>query len=181
MNYYTHGAQITAAHGHMAFYGAYVMIVLTMISYAMPMLRVVKRPTAIARRCSDVVFWLMTVSIVFITLFLTGAGILQVYLQRFSADPLPFMVVQDKIALFYWMREVAGLVFLIGSAHLVASFFVGGKEPSRRSSGKKASACDRSGWRETPSRTRSSRGGYCPSLIASRGIEGCRAGGFFLI
>ncbi len=38
VNYYTHGTQITAAHGHMAFYGAYVMIVLGMISYAMPIL-----------------------------------------------------------------------------------------------------------------------------------------------
>ncbi len=50
-------------------------------------------------------FWLMTVSMVFITLFLTAAGILQVYLQRFSDAPLQFMVVQDKIALFYWLRE----------------------------------------------------------------------------
>ena len=130
VNYYTHGTQITAAHGHMAFYGAYVMIVLTMISYAMPMLR--GREAANSNR-SQVLemwsFWLMTVSIVFITLFLTGAGILQVYLQRFSADPLPFMVVQDKIALFYWMREVAGLVFLIGLLTYVASFFVGSREP----------------------------------------------------
>ena len=39
VNFFTHGTQITAAHGHMAFYGAYVMVVLTMISYAMPMLR----------------------------------------------------------------------------------------------------------------------------------------------
>ncbi len=39
VNFYTHGTQITAAHGHMAFYGAYVMVVLTMISYAMPMMR----------------------------------------------------------------------------------------------------------------------------------------------
>ena len=130
VNYYTHGSQITAAHGHMAFYGAYVMIVLTMISYAMPMLR--GREAANSNR-SQVLemwsFWLMTVSIVFITLFLTGAGILQVYLQRFSADPLPFMVVQDKIALFYWMREIAGLVFLIGLLTYVASFFVGAREP----------------------------------------------------
>ena len=130
VNYYTHGTQITAAHGHMAFYGAYVMIVLTMISYAMPMLR--GREAANSNR-SQVLemwsFWLMTVSIVFITLFLTGAGILQVYLQRYSADPLPFMVVQDKIALFYWMREVAGVMFLIGLLTYIASFFVGGKEP----------------------------------------------------
>jgi nitric oxide reductase subunit B len=113
----------------MAFYGAYVMIVLTMISYAMPMLR--GREAANSNR-SQVLemwsFWLMTVSMVFITLFLTGAGILQVYLQRFSSDPQPFMVVQDKIALFYWMREVAGLVFLIGLVVYIASFFVGSRD-----------------------------------------------------
>jgi hypothetical protein len=39
VNYYTHGSQITAAHGHLAFYGAYVLVVIAMISYAMPILR----------------------------------------------------------------------------------------------------------------------------------------------
>ena len=136
VNYYTHGSQITAAHGHMAFYGAYVMIVLTMISYAMPMLR--GRQAANSNKAQVVEmwsFWLMTVSMVFITLFLTGAGILQVYLQRYSVDPLPFMVVQDKIALFYWMREVAGVVFLIGLIVYLASFFVGGKETEGSAAG----------------------------------------------
>ncbi len=54
VNYYTHGTQITAAHGHMAFYGAYVMIVLTIISYAMPNLRG-RRPTASVAGAGDVV------------------------------------------------------------------------------------------------------------------------------
>ena len=129
VNYYTHGTQITAAHGHMAFYGAYVMIVLTIISYAMPMLR---GQEAANSKKSQVVemwsFWLMTVSMVFITLFLTGAGVLQTYLQRYSDNPMPFMEVQDKIQLFYWMREVAGVVFLIGLVLYIISFFVGGKE-----------------------------------------------------
>jgi len=52
VNYYTHGTQITAAHGHMAFYGAYVMINLTIISYAMPLLRGARRRTARGPRCS---------------------------------------------------------------------------------------------------------------------------------
>ena len=39
INYYAHGTQLTAAHGHLAFYGAYALVVLTMISYAMPILR----------------------------------------------------------------------------------------------------------------------------------------------
>jgi len=130
VNFYTHGTQITAAHGHMAFYGAYVMIVLTMISYAMPMMR--GRAAANSSK-SQVLemwsFWLMTVAMVFIVLFLTAAGVLQVWLQRYSDAPQAFMVVQDKIALFYWMREVAGLVFLIGLVLYVLSFFVGRKDP----------------------------------------------------
>jgi nitric oxide reductase subunit B len=129
VNYYTHGTQITAAHGHMAFYGAYVMIVLTMISYAMPMLRGREAANSNASQVVEMwSFWLMTVSMVFITLFLTGAGVLQVWLQRYSETPEPFMIVQQKIALFYWMREVAGVVFLIGLVVYVASFFVGGEE-----------------------------------------------------
>ncbi|HYQ72677.1 MAG TPA: cbb3-type cytochrome c oxidase subunit I, partial [Gammaproteobacteria bacterium] len=130
VNYYTHGTQITAAHGHMAFYGAYVMIVLTIISYAMPQLR--GREAANSDR-SQVLemwsFWLMTVSMVFITLFLTGAGILQAYLQRVSDAPQGFMVVQEQISLFYWMREAAGVVFLIGLVVYIASFFVGSRDP----------------------------------------------------
>jgi len=129
VNYYTHGSQITAAHGHMAFFGAYVLIVITMISYSMPMLR--GRVAANSNK-SQVMemwsFWLMTVSMVFITLFLTGAGILQVWLQRYSEDPQPFMVVQQKIELFYWMREVAGVVFLVGLIVYILSFFVNGEE-----------------------------------------------------
>ncbi|MBC8493474.1 MAG: cbb3-type cytochrome c oxidase subunit I [Candidatus Thioglobus sp.] len=130
VNYYTHGSQITAAHGHMAFYGAYVMIVLAIISYAMPMLNGRKVANSMSSQVVEMwSFWLMTISMVFITLFLTAAGIVQVYLQRMSDDPLPFMVVQDKIEMFYWMREGAGLVFLIGLILYVISFFVGRDQP----------------------------------------------------
>jgi len=127
VNYYTHGSQITAAHGHMAFYGAYVMVVLTIISYAMPLLRGRQANSNKSQVAEMWGFWLMTVSMVFITLFLTAAGILQVWLQRVSATPLPFMQVQDQVALFYWMREVAGLVFLVGLVVYVISFFMKGE------------------------------------------------------
>lgn len=130
VNYYTHGTQITAAHGHMAFYGAYVMIVLTIISYATPLMRGEVASNNRSQVLEMWSFWLMTVSMVFITLFLTGAGILQVWLQRYGDAPEGFMVVQEKIAPFYWMREIAGLVFLIGLVCYVVSFFVRG-EPLR--------------------------------------------------
>lgn len=129
VNYYTHGSQITAAHGHMAFYGAYVMIVLTFISYAMPLIRGRAGANSNKAQVAEMwSFWLMTVSMVFITLFLTGAGILQVWLQRYSDNPMAFMEVQDKIAIFYWMREYTGLVFLAGLVLYIISFFIKGEE-----------------------------------------------------
>ena len=128
VNFYTHGTQLTAAHGHMAFYGAYVMVVLTIISYSMPIMRGQQAANARAQVVEMWSFWLMTVAMVFITLFLTGAGILQVYLQRYSDTPLDFMSTQDKVEIFYWMREGAGLIFLIGLILYIISFFVKGEE-----------------------------------------------------
>lgn len=128
INYYTHGTQITAAHGHMAFFGAYVMVVLTMISYSMPIMRGKKAANETAQKIEIWSFWMMTLSMVAITLILTAAGTMQVYLQRYSAEPLLFMIVQDKLAIFYWLREVAGLIFLSGLFLYIYSFFAKGKE-----------------------------------------------------
>ncbi|HEY3326337.1 MAG TPA: cbb3-type cytochrome c oxidase subunit I [Novimethylophilus sp.] len=127
VNYYTHGTQITAAHGHLSFYGAYVAVVLTMISYAMPILRGRAANSEKSQVMEMWAFWLMSISMFFITLFLTGAGILQVWLQRVSATPMSFMAVQDQISLFYWAREGTGMVFLIGLIVYVCSFFVKGE------------------------------------------------------
>ncbi|OJW89189.1 cbb3-type cytochrome c oxidase subunit I [Thiobacillus sp. 65-1402] len=127
VNFYTHGSQITAAHGHMAFYGAYAMVVMTMISYTMPLMRGRAANSKSAQVVEMWSFWLMTVAMVFITLFLTAAGILQIWLQRVAAEPMSFMAAQEQVALFYWMREVAGLVFLIGVLLYIGSFFIKGK------------------------------------------------------
>jgi nitric oxide reductase subunit B len=123
INYYTHGSQITAAHGHLAFFGAYVMVVLTIISYAMPMLRGRETNPERSQVLEMWSFWLMTVSMVFITLFLTAAGILQIWLQRIIPNPQSFMAVQDQLALFYWLRWLAGVVFSIGLVVYLSSFF----------------------------------------------------------
>jgi len=101
---------------------------LTIISYAMPLMRGRAANSNKSQVTEMWGFWLMTVSIVFITLFLTAAGILQVWLQRLSDNPLPFMVAQDQVSLFYWMREWSGLVFLIGLVIYVWSFFIRGEE-----------------------------------------------------
>lgn len=124
INYYAHGTQLTAAHGHLAFYGAYALVVLTMISYAMPILRGRAANPERAQIMEMWSFWLMTIAMFFIALLLTGAGFVQIWLQRVAETPMSFMAVQDSIAIFYWAREGAGLVFLIGLLLYIASFFV---------------------------------------------------------
>ena len=131
VNYWTHGTHITASHGHMAFYGAYAMVVLTMISYSMPIINGREANSNKSQVIEMWSFWLMTVAMVFITLFLTAAGILQTWLQRYSDNPMPFMQVQEKISFFFWLREGAGLVFFTGLLLYVASFFVGNRKAVR--------------------------------------------------
>ena len=125
VNYYTHGTQLTAAHGHLAFYGAYVMIVLTLISYAMPKLRGLGEAADNKAQVLEMWgFWLMTISMIFITLFLSAAGVVQIWLQRVPEDgaALGFMATQDQLFLFYWLRLAAGVVFLIGLVAYLLSF-----------------------------------------------------------
>jgi nitric oxide reductase subunit B len=116
VNYYTHGTQITAAHGHLAFYGAYVMLNLAVITYAMPHLRGLQPYNQVLNMWS---FWITTSAVVFMAVTLTFGGVVQVHLQRVMG--MSFMEVQEQIALFYWMRLGAGLFVLVGAALFVWS------------------------------------------------------------
>ncbi|MOA51348.1 Nitric oxide reductase subunit B [compost metagenome] len=104
------------------------MVVMTMISYTMPLMRGREANSNAAQVVEMWSFWLMTVAMVFITLFLTAAGILQVWMQRMGDTPLSFMATQDKIAFFYWLRELSGVVFFIGLLLYIVSFFIRGNE-----------------------------------------------------
>ena len=137
VNYYTHGSQITAAHGHLAFYGAYVMVVIAMISYAMPQLRGRVANPLRAQNIEMWSFWLMTISMGVMVLALTGAGILQVWLQRVPADgaALPFMATQDQLRFFYWVRVGGGTGFLAGLLVYLWSFVAGPGAEERAATG----------------------------------------------
>ena len=135
VNYYTHGTQITAAHGHLAFYGAYVLVVITMISYAMPLMRGREANSQRAQSVEMWSFWIMTIAMGTMVLALTGAGILQVWLQRYSTSPQPFMTVQDQLHFFYWLRLWGGVGFLAGLVMYVISFFIGGEPRTAASVG----------------------------------------------
>ncbi len=109
INYYTHGTQITAAHGHLAFFGAYVMLNLAIISYAMPHLRGQQPYNQVLNMWS---FWIMTSAMAFMTFALTFAGVVQTHLQRVMG--MNFMEVQEHLHLFYVFRLGSGIVVAIG-------------------------------------------------------------------
>ncbi len=118
INYYTHGTQVTAAHGHLAFYGAYVMLNLAIITYAMPNLRGLQPFNQVLNMWS---FWLMTSAMAFMTFTLTFAGVVQTHLQRVMG--MSYMEVQDQLALFYWMRLGAGVFVVVGALLFVYAVF----------------------------------------------------------
>ena len=123
VNYYTHGTQITAAHAHLAFYGAYVSLNIAMFTYAMPIL--LKRDPY-NQVLNMAAFWLMSGGMVFMTFALTFAGTVQTHLQRVMGEN--FMDVQDTLAIFYWMRFGSGVAVVLGVILLLYALLVPRKE-----------------------------------------------------
>ncbi|NRG18222.1 cbb3-type cytochrome c oxidase subunit I [Rhizobiales bacterium] len=123
INYYTHGTQVTAAHGHLAFYGAYVCLNLAIITYAMPHL---KNRTPYNQVLNMAAFWLMSGGMAFMTFTLTFAGVVQTHLQRVNGEY--FMDVQDQLALFFWMRFGSGVAVVLGVLIFLYAVLVPRKE-----------------------------------------------------
>ena len=116
VNYFTHGTQITAAHGHLAFYGAYVCLILAIITYSMPIMRNRDPYNQVLNMAS---FWLMSGGMLFMTFVLTFAGTIQTHLQRVEGNY--YMDVQDALPLFYWMRFGAGVAVVLGAVLFIWS------------------------------------------------------------
>ncbi|KJS38962.1 MAG: nitric oxide reductase [Rhodospirillaceae bacterium BRH_c57] len=122
INYYTHGTQITAAHGHLAFYGAYVALNIAVFTYAMPYL--LKREVY-NQTLNMWGFWLASGGMVFMTFALTFAGVVQTHLQRVMGED--FMGVQEQLGMFFWMRLGSGVAVLIGVLMIVWALAVPGR------------------------------------------------------
>jgi len=123
MNYYTHGTQVTAAHGHLAFFGAYVSLNLAIITYAMPNLLGRAPYNQVLNMVS---FWLMASGMAFMTFTLTFAGVVQTHLQRVLGEG--YMDVQDQLGLFHWMRFGSGIVVVIGALVFIFATFAPRRE-----------------------------------------------------
>ena len=119
VNKWTHGTLITAMHGHAAFYGAYVMIVLAMISFALPAMTPGR-----SERGSGIgylSFWMQLGGMFGMTLSFATAGIGQVYLERILG--MGYLDAQLKIQVHFLMLVATGSIFTIGVGLFIYDFF----------------------------------------------------------
>jgi nitric oxide reductase subunit B len=119
VNKWTHGTLVTAMHGHAAFYGAYVMIVLAMISYALP--EITKNRSEVGSSVGYWAFWLQIVGMFGMTISFGTAGIGQVYLERILG--LGYLDTQLKIQVHFLMLVGTASLFVVGSALFIWDFF----------------------------------------------------------
>ena len=119
INKWTHGTLITAMHGHAAFYGAYAMIVLAMITYALPSLTN-KRPEQ-GTTIGYWAFWLQLAGMFGMTLSFATAGIGQVYLERIMG--MGYLDAQLKIQIHFVMLISTASIFATGVGLFIYDFF----------------------------------------------------------
>ncbi len=112
INYYTHGSQVTVSHGHLAFYGAYVLVNLTFFTYALPRLRQL-RDARFDERAGYWGFWLLGLGVLGMSLSFGVAGVLQTYLER--VEGLPYMAAQSPIRFWMAIALAHGLIAAVGA------------------------------------------------------------------
>jgi nitric oxide reductase subunit B len=122
VNMYTHGTLVTAMHGHLAFWGAYAMIVLAIISYALPNLT--------GRKLFDsttgvFAFWLSNIGMLGMTVAFGVAGVTQVYLERKMG--VEFGDVQKEIQVHFFILIVCATMFTTGIGLFIYEFIKYGR------------------------------------------------------
>ncbi len=117
VNLYTHGTLITAMHGHLAFWGAYAMIVLAVISYAQPLMTGRKLWNNMTGLLA---FWTSNIGMISMTGAFAVAGIAQVYLERRLG--MDFLTVQEEIEVHFIGLLLAASLFSFGIILYIYNF-----------------------------------------------------------
>ncbi len=117
VNQWTHGTLITAMHGHLAFWGAYAMIVLAIISYALPLFTGRKLYNTMSGLLG---FWLSNIGMLAMTAAFGVAGVAQVYLER--KQGLDFLLVQKEISIHFVGLLMAAGLFAVGIVLFIFNF-----------------------------------------------------------
>lgn len=117
VNIWTHGTLVTAMHGHLAFWGAYAMLILGMITYATAEMTGRK----LYRHWSaEWAFWTCNVGMLGMTGAFAVAGITQVYLERRVG--IDFLDTQEAISVHFIGLILAASLFTVGVLLFIWNF-----------------------------------------------------------
>jgi nitric oxide reductase subunit B len=104
-------------HAHLAFWGAYAMVVFAIITYAMPIMTGRKLWN---NMIGLLAFWLSNIGMIAMTGAFAVAGVTQVYLERkFGMD---FLAVQKEIQVHFVGLALAASLFTLGILLFVWNF-----------------------------------------------------------
>jgi nitric oxide reductase subunit B len=117
VNLWTHGTLVTAMHGHLAFWGAYAMLILAMIAYTLPNFTGRKLTDS---ALSTYAFWASNIGMVAMTVAFGIAGVAQVYLERKMG--LDFLLVQEEIEPHFLGVVLAATLFTSGIIAYIHQF-----------------------------------------------------------
>lgn len=114
VNYSTHGSQVTTSHGHLAFYGAFVLLLLAVFYVLIPKFKGI---TAFSEKRGYVALWIMNISMWIMTALFLVAGIIQTCLERVAG----WQYMDTQAVMRWWMAfaALAGIGFFIGATVMV--------------------------------------------------------------
>ena len=117
VNLWTHGTLVTAMHGHLAFWGAYAMLIFGMISYMAPE---VTGRNFYKSWVGEWAFWISNIGMIAMTGAFAVAGITQVYLERKAG--MDFLEVQKAVEVHFFGLILAAALFTVGIGLFIWNF-----------------------------------------------------------
>jgi len=117
VNMWTHGTLVTAMHGHMAFWGAYAMLILAMITYVLPEMTGRK---LFKGWIPEWAFWLSNIGMIAMTGAFAVMGVAQVYMERKSG--MDFLEVQESLEVHAFGLVLAAGLFTLGIVLFIRNF-----------------------------------------------------------
>ncbi len=109
INYYTHGSQVTVSHGHLAFFGAYVLLNLTVFYFAIPRLKGIEEYDDTRGKYG---FWIMCSAMTLMAITFGVAGVVQSYVERVLG--LGYMTAQGYMRIWTGSTLFLGVIFVGG-------------------------------------------------------------------
>ena len=121
VNIWTHGTLVTAMHGHMAFWGAYAMLILAMITYVLPEMT---GRNLFKGWMPEWAFWMSNVGMIAMTGAFAVMGIAQVYMERKAG--MDFLEVQESLEIHALGLVLAAALLTLGIVLFIKNFIAYG-------------------------------------------------------